>query len=303
MADDAATDPIHLFTTLRYDQLCLQHPDQQPFYHAERHRERLIASSKQFNWPTVACLRSSKAWIALLRRAVEGATDPLRLRVELRRVPKLHDVNWLHRDDATGPPAIEDIDDKIQMMTAVRVFKTPPVDVDTLFPPTLTPDGAYEGELCSVVLDWVPTAASVWNSVKTGHRAAYSRARRRMAKVLSPTGPPGESESHPGGGMVDEVVLVGDDGQVREGSVTNVYIRRGAGWVTPPVGGESEWGLPGTVRAWALECGLCVEAPVARAEVVVGEDVWVSNAVRGFVRGRIVWIGDAQRVWPGVDYD
>jgi branched-subunit amino acid aminotransferase/4-amino-4-deoxychorismate lyase len=299
-----------------------------PFYHAERHRQRLLASTARFSWPAASCLRDRAAWTALLRRAVAAdaadhplarespgfATAPRRVRVELRRLPAFNDPHWQRRDDAAGgKPDVEDVDEKTRMVTAVRVAGTPAVDLSALFPPTLDLDGTFKGILCSVVLDWVPTPASVWNSVKTGRRSAYERARRRMAEAMSLPGPVGAGESQPAGSMTDEVVLVGDDGQVREGSVSNVYFRRGGRWVTPPVGGvrgrgaeaeagsESEWGLPGTVRAWALERGLAVEGAVARADVVVGEDVWVSNALRGFVRARIAWVGDAERVWPGVD--
>jgi Amino-transferase class IV len=298
-----------------------------PFYHSERHRQRLLASTARFAWPAVSCLRTSKAWTALLRRAVaahivlsreppERLAAPRRVRVELRRLPAFNDPHWQRRDDAAGgKPDVEDVDEKARIVVAVRAAATPAVDLRTLFPPTLDLDGTFDGPLCSVIVDWVPTPASVWNCVKTGRREAYERARRRMAQLTSPAGPlgGGGQSSHPAGAMAEEVVLVGEDGQVREGSVTNVYFRRGGRWVTPPVGGvgrggagaeagsASEWGLPGTVRAWALERGLAVEGAVARAGVVLGEDVWVSNAVRGFVRGRIAWVGDAVRVWPGVD--
>jgi branched-subunit amino acid aminotransferase/4-amino-4-deoxychorismate lyase len=201
------------------------------------------------------------------------------------------------------------------MVTVVRVAHTPAVARPTLYPTSLDEyDGAVHGGVCTVVVDWVPTPASVWNCVKTGRREAYARARRRMAAMMPPAGLLSENDPRPAGAMTEEVVLVGEDGQLREGSVTNVYFRRGGRWVTPPVGGQSgaeaeakggastsEWGLPGTVRAWAIERGLCVEGAVARGEVVVGEDVWVSNAVRGFVRGRIAWAGDAERAWPGSD--
>ncbi|OJD34808.1 aminodeoxychorismate lyase [Diplodia corticola] len=54
-----------------------------------------------------------------------------------------------------------------------------------------------------------------------------------------------------------------------------------------PVGGAGG-GQRGTTRRWALKRGLCMEEPVARETVAVGEWVWVSNGVRGFGMGRVV---------------
>jgi len=47
-------------------------------------------------------------------------------------------------------------------------------------------------------------------------------------------------------------------------------------------------GQRGTSRRWALKKGFCMEEPVGRGTVEVGEGVWVSNGVRGFGFGRIV---------------
>ncbi|KAK7732165.1 Aminodeoxychorismate lyase [Botryosphaeria dothidea] len=47
-------------------------------------------------------------------------------------------------------------------------------------------------------------------------------------------------------------------------------------------------GQRGTTRRWALKKGLCMEEPVSRETVKIGEEVWVSNGVRGFGLGRVV---------------
>jgi 4-amino-4-deoxychorismate lyase len=47
-------------------------------------------------------------------------------------------------------------------------------------------------------------------------------------------------------------------------------------------------GQRGTSRRWALKKGFCMEEPVGRGTVEVGEGVWVSNGVRGFGFGKIV---------------
>lgn len=74
-----------------------------------------------------------------------------------------------------------------------------------------------------------------------------------------------------------------DEGELREPfpgrwghSIRSVKAVAGAG------------GQRGTTRRWALKKGLCMEEPVARETVEVGEWVWVSNGVRGFGLGRVV---------------
>lgn len=82
-----------------------------------------------------------------------------------------------------------------------------------------------------------------------------------------------------------EVFMYNDAGEMSEGSLTSVYFWRDGRWVTPPVGSG---GQAGTTRRWALEGGLCVEEVVRRYEVREGDEAWVSNGVRGFIRGRVV---------------
>ena len=47
-------------------------------------------------------------------------------------------------------------------------------------------------------------------------------------------------------------------------------------------------GQRGTTRRWALGKGLCMEEPVFRETVEIGEGMWVSNGVRGFGFGKVV---------------
>lgn len=43
----------------------------------------------------------------------------------------------------------------------------------------------------------------------------------------------------------------------------------------------------GTTRRWALGRGLCVQEPVTKGSVEVGEKVWLSNGVRGWGWGKV----------------
>ncbi len=82
-----------------------------------------------------------------------------------------------------------------------------------------------------------------------------------------------------------EVLMWNLAGELTEGSITSVYLRRDGQWVTPSA---SSGGQRGTTRRWAIEQGLCVEGIIPKDTVRNGEDVWVSNGVRGFGYGRVV---------------
>jgi 4-amino-4-deoxychorismate lyase len=117
-------------------------------------------------------------------------------------------------------------------------------------------------------------------------------------------------------------MLYNEVNELTEGTLTSLYLFRGGRWVTPPVGVPSgeftsmtlregdegelrrpfagRWGHSvrsakvgaggqrGTSRRWALDKGFCMEEPVGKETVEVGEGVWVSNGVRGFGFGRVV---------------
>lgn len=83
---------------------------------------------------------------------------------------------------------------------------------------------------------------------------------------------------------MDEILLVNQNGDIMEGSITTPYFWRGEKWFTPS---ERSGGNIGTTRRWALESGLCVEGKIRRENVEVGEGVWLSNGARGWGFGRI----------------
>ena len=75
------------------------------------------------------------------------------------------------------------------------------------------------------------------------------------------------------------------DGEVMEGSLTNVYFERGGRWVTPPLSSGCQ---AGTVRRYLLEKGMVVEEAVKMAEVALGETILLSNGVRGIWAAKVV---------------
>lgn len=161
-------------------------------------------------------------------------------------------------------------------------------------------------------LDTAATPSSPFTLLKTSARDMYDASRARALP------------EDPEGSVYREVMLWNEVNELTEGSLTSLYLFRGGRWVTPPVGlpsffssevqksddaeGEGElrtpfagrWGHSirsahvgaggqrGTSRRWALGKGFCMEEPVSVDTVNVGEQVWVSNGVRGFGLGTVV---------------
>ncbi|KAJ5252193.1 hypothetical protein N7489_002603 [Penicillium chrysogenum] len=115
------------------------------------------------------------------------------------------------------------------------------------------------------------TIPSGFTTHKTTARDDYMAARLR-AGINSPT----DSA---------EVLVVNPNDEVMEGSITTPYFLRDHMWITPPL---SSGGNAGTTRRYALSQGFCLEHTISRDELVDGELCWLSNGVRGFIRGQII---------------
>jgi len=98
---------------------------------------------------------------------------------------------------------------------------------------------------------------------KTSDRAFYDRAR-------------------PGPDIAFETVFE-VDGQVTEGSFTNVFVERDNGLLTPPLGAGL---LPGVLRADLIESGRASEAALTRGDLTHG--FFVGNALRGLIPARLI---------------
>lgn len=77
-----------------------------------------------------------------------------------------------------------------------------------------------------------------------------------------------------------EALLLNIHGRVAEGAASNLFIRRGGRWVTPPV---SEGCLPGVMRAEVMAETGAVEAPLTAADLFAADAVYLSNALMGLV--------------------
>lgn len=104
-----------------------------------------------------------------------------------------------------------------------------------------------------------------WLRLKTSARATYDAVRAELAAG------------------VDEAVLLNERGEVCDGTITNVFLDRGAGLETPPLGCGL---LPGVLRAELLAEGACREARLRAGDL--GEGVlWLGNSLRGLVAARL----------------
>ncbi len=127
------------------------------------------------------------------------------------------------------------------------------------------------GQLC-VTSAPMPAAKPVWRlglaphklhstdpylRVKSTHRPAYDAARADMAQGL------------------DEVILLNENGEVADGSITTVFFDRGQGLRTPPL---SSGALPGVLRAELA----APEEPLWPADLAHLR-LWVGNSLRGLI--------------------
>ncbi|TKA30773.1 hypothetical protein B0A50_02493 [Salinomyces thailandicus] len=156
--------------------------------------------------------------------------------------------------------------------TATEITPVPRVPLSQLFPSSFgEPDDAVRKDDWEVVLDSMPTEVSETTMYKTSKRYCYDRA-REAAGIQSYM-------------ERKEVLLWNDQREVMDGSITSVYVWRNGRWVTPE---SMSGGQQGTTRRWASQQGLCVEASVKVKELKHGELMWLSNASKGYFRGRFV---------------
>ena len=84
---------------------------------------------------------------------------------------------------------------------------------------------------------------------------------------------------------VDEALLVARSGEVLEGSVSNLFIRRGSELLTPPLSSDV---LPGITRAWVMAMGPregfeTRERRLTVAEVADADEAFLTNSVQEIV--------------------
>lgn len=255
---------FQIISSLRYDPALPDTVTQQvadsyprpltPYYLIPYHQDRLANAARQFNWhkalPTLE--QDLDKFHSTLDSFIPDRTKPWRLRIVIE-------------DKATPTAGL-----------VVEANPTPPIDPRQLLLP-LADTHPAQTPAWRVYVDSQPTVPSAFTTHKTTAREYYTAARHR-AGIMSP-----QEQA--------EVLVVNPAGEVMEGSITTPYFRRrgspasGPEWVTPPLecGGNA-----GTTRRYALAQGFCTEEVMPAAGLVDGEQCWLSNGVRGFMRGIVV---------------
>ncbi|KAJ5574050.1 uncharacterized protein N7459_008477 [Penicillium hispanicum] len=260
---DNAARSFEIFSSLRYDpelpaaaarsQNGYPEPLQSPYYLLAYHRDRLIASARHFEWD------QALVWLQRDLRSFEDFLDG--------SIPD-RDKSWRMKVvvDCNGIGTIE-------------IYPTPVIDPINLLGPSLHMKPG--SPVWRVYVDTQSTVPSGFTTHKTTARDEYTAARMR-AGIKSPA-------------ETAEVLIVNPSGEIMEGSITTPYFRRRAAlpersestpaWITPPL---TSGGNAGTSRRYALVQNFCAEQAITAAELVDGEECWLSNGVRGFMRGVIM---------------
>lgn len=86
-------------------------------------------------------------------------------------------------------------------------------------------------------------------------------------------------------GRADEIVFLNERGELCEGARSNLFVRRGDHWLTPPLACGL---LPGTLRARMLRTGAAREAVLHLADLAAPTKWCLGNSVRGLVPSTMV---------------
>lgn len=105
-----------------------------------------------------------------------------------------------------------------------------------------------------------------WLTVKTSKRAIYDTARAAL-----PDG-------------VDELIFTNENGQLCEGTITNLFVKREGILLTPPLACGL---LPGVLRQELLENGSAVEA-FLKPDDLQDAEVYLGNSFRGLIPATLV---------------
>lgn len=261
---------FQLFTSLRFDTLLLQSPENtalapgpSPFYMLSYHRDRILHAATYFKWTEAITSLSGPEGLRRLLENLEAAIDlksttPLRIRIILNSKGEI----MVETSETTRVPLGNLFPTCIPSPRAVGV-KSPPLVEAALVP--------HEQQAWTIVVDPMRTKPSPFTSYKTTCRDMYMEARDRVG-IKTMTEP-------------QEVLIISERGEeIMEGSLTSVFFWRNGRWVTPPA---ASGGQVGTSRRWLLEKGLCEEEVTTAQSLVDGEECWISNGVRGLSWGKI----------------
>lgn len=106
-----------------------------------------------------------------------------------------------------------------------------------------------------------------WLQIKTTKRELYNQLRAEL-----PEG-------------IDEVIVLNERGEVCEGTITNVFVEKGEGLLTPPV---TSGLLPGILCEELLREGQAREEIVLVEDLANADTLFVGNSLRGLIKAELV---------------
>ncbi|KAJ4299384.1 Aminodeoxychorismate lyase [Kalmusia sp. IMI 367209] len=276
-----ASQPFHLFTSLRYDPLLLTSAENSlpilnyispsPFYMLVYHRDRMLEAAQHFDFHGVAeKLEDGKALHGELLKNVEEYIKQGGKDGPLKAAPSLGPADSLPLNHLPTPEYLLRLDTQPTPSTPFTLLKTTARDhYDASRARALpsNPSGAVYAEVL------------LYNEVSelTEGTTTSLYLFRGGRWVTPPVGVPAgqfTSETLKGAGDADE------------GELRRPFAGRWGHSVRSAKVGAG--GQRGASRRWALKKGFCMEEPVSVGTVEVGEGVWVSNGVRGFAFGRVI---------------
>lgn len=258
---DSSKADWYILTSLRSDPQLDDHPENTQYHMLSYHQQRMLDAANCFGWHKAEERLQGAKGLKVLAKALD--TDASRSSnkgaMQVRKSYKIRvvvDRGGLFNVSASEVPAIK----------AANHF---PSNLSAL-------DFSLEALAWRVFVSPVRTVPTMFTRHKTTNRDVYDQVRKEIPSWAFDSNSLGNGNSSP------EILLVNTQGDIMEGSITTPYFFRNGRWVTPPA---ASGGNVGTTRKWALEVGLCVEEFVRMQDVRIGENIWLSNAVKGWGRG------------------
>lgn len=245
---------LKLLATLRYDTnlkhltrrvpIAMEDSDEDTFFLSKIHHKKLKYNARLLGWDINV---SHTQMVNKMLEAVQTAStqgEHSALKIRLT-------VDRFGAMDATASPVLERDNLFSGLSTQSQELKD-------------STDPVFE-----VYVDKERFKPAVVNMIKTTDRSMYNTLRERNGVFVNSS---------------KEVLLIGTDNDILEGSITNVAFLRGKEWVTPKL---DNGGMVGAVRSFLLELGYIKEGVIKADTLVDGEYVLLFNGVQGVCAGKI----------------
>jgi len=126
----------------------------------------------------------------------------------------------------------------------------------------------------SIALSKYPLSTRVQETAhKISRRQFYDGERERLKAIWTERGE-----------RLDEVIFFGDDGLLREGSFTSIFVKIDGQLYTPPLGHI----LPGVLRREWVDEGKAIERDLTLADLQNADEIFIGNSLRGVMKAHLL---------------